>query len=201
MLLKPKAPVIIGLVGPSGSGKTTICEHLHSRYGFVRIHAATPLKQAFCTMFGLPRAGFELTDLNEPAAYLGGVTPRQVLEHLGERLHDVAPLALPKTLDKRLKNMERMDGRGGKARIVVDGIRRQTEANVVRGHGGKILRIVGADVDPLKPCDATQALVDYDHSLSRFDAPDKMLRELDFIIQTYFLPDEDQESGDGRAGN
>lgn len=198
-MLKLKKPaVIIGLVGPSGSGKTTVCQHLIKRYGFVRIHAANPLKQGYCTIFGVPKAATEQPTVEEPAAYLGGVTPRAVLEQLGDRLHEVAPWALPKTLDKRLKNMERMDGRGGQARIVVDGIRRPNEAMIVRGHGGKIVRLDGAAVDPEKPCDATQALVDHDHTLCRFDTPKRMLKELDWLIQTYFLPDElDEDTGDG----
>ncbi|MDE2096258.1 MAG: hypothetical protein KGL39_03365 [Patescibacteria group bacterium] len=198
MLLKRRPPVIIGLVGPSGSGKTTVCDHLRRRYGFVRIHAATPLKQAFCTMFNVPIAATEQPAVEEPVAYLGGKTPRQVLERLGVALHETAPLALPKTLDRRLKNMERLDGRGGPARIVIDGIRRQTEAMIVRGHGGKILRLDGGALDPAKPCDATQALVDYDHTLCRFDTPERMLKELDWILRTYFLPDEPETEDVGR---
>lgn len=185
-------PIIIGLVGPSGSGKTTVCEHLRKRYGFVRIHAATPLKTAFKAIFGLTSEYLERPLVEETAAVLGGVTPRRFLEHLGNAIHEVAPLALPGLLHKKLVGMARMNGRGGPPRIVVDGIRRGSEASVVRAHGGKILRLDGWTLDPEKPCDASQELVQQDHTLGRLDSPKAMLADLDWLIKTYFLPDQEE---------
>jgi hypothetical protein len=158
----PAGPMIFGLVAPSGGGKTTVCDHLRDKHCFVRIHVADPLKFAFCQMFNVGREFCEQPLIDQPAAFLGGVAPRTVLEHLGTRLHEVAPLALPMTLLDRVGDV--LDANPA-ARIVVDGIRRQTEATAVRRLDGAVIRMEGKAVDPSKPCDLSQVEIAADYTL------------------------------------
>lgn len=144
--------ILIGLVGPSGSGKTTVCSYLCSDYAFLPMHVAAPLKLSYCKMFNAPLSHTERPSIDEPKEYLGGVTPRVVLEHLGTRLHEIAPQALPLALEKRVKSAIR----NGETRILVDGIRRATEAAKVYELRGECWRLDGTEVDPDKPCDLSQ---------------------------------------------
>lgn len=164
-MMSPIKPlIVIGLVGPSGSGKTTICEHMEQEYGFTTIHVAMPLKMAYCKMFRAPLTHTERPMVDVPQDYLGGVTPRVVLENLGTELHRVAPMALPLQLKSSLAALQRM---GSGYRILVDGIRRQTEADVVWQHAGRVWRAgVDTPIDLKKPCDVSQATIQCDANFS-----------------------------------
>ncbi len=173
---------IIGLVGPSGAGKTTVCEYLEKEAGFVTTHVASPLKRAFCALFD---CGSHLTErpyIEEPQAFLGWVTPRTVLEHMGNTLHEVAPAALPHLLLKKLTSMHR----AGEDRILVDGIRRATEAIVVRELGGVPWRLEGQGVDPGKPCDLSQATVKCDLTIPWLPSKKDLYAVLDKALTDFF---------------
>jgi hypothetical protein len=179
------APIIIGLVGPSGSGKTTVCEYLQQRYGFTRIHVATPLKQGFRGMFGVPARYCEQPLIEEPAAFLGGATPRAVLEHLGTELHQIAPDAIPSTLDRRLTRMRKL----AKPWILVDGLRRATEGAVIKRHRGQIIRIIGTEIDWEKPCDVSQADVRADHYVHFAPTKEELHQQLDVVLRQILPPE------------
>jgi len=176
--MKQPRPVFIGLVGPSGSGKTTICQYLEQDCGFITMHVAMPLKWAFCRMFGAPISDTERPAIDEPKAYLGRVTPRVVLEHLGTRLHEVAPMALPLSLDKRLNKATRV----GATHMLVDGIRRDTEAEVIRRRAGQVWRVGRTQVDVDKPCDLSQATIECDHIIPNFATYQELYRHLDTLL-------------------
>lgn len=166
-MMKQPRPVFIGLVGPSGSGKTTVSEYLRKHYGFERIHAATPLKTAFMALFSCGVHTTERPAVDEPLNILGGVTPRAVLEHLGTRLHEVAPMGLPNLLMNRLNSMLRV----GATRVLIDGIRQTSEGVVIQAMGGYVWRLDG-ELDPEKPCDISQQNVRADFVIPRMDGED-----------------------------
>ena len=176
--MKQPRPVFIGLVGPSGSGKTSICQYLEENHGFITMHVAMPLKWAFCRMFGAPISDTERPAIDEPKDYLGGVTPRAVLEHLGTRLHEIAPMALPLSLDKRLRRALRV----GASHVLIDGVRRDTEAEVIRRHTGATWRVGRVAVDPSKPCDLSQAEIECDHEIPNFDTYPELYAHLDATL-------------------
>lgn len=177
---KTRPPVIIGLVGPSGAGKTTICEYLEKEYHFVTRHVAKPLKDAFCAMFNCSTAYTERPYIDQPQDFLGGVTPRVVLEHLGTKLHDVAPMALPIALQKAVTAMI---GRYGETHILVDGIRRESEADMLHTMGGVTWRLNRGEIDPDKPCDLSQDLIVCDHSVPAYDEYPELYAHLDERIK------------------
>lgn len=155
------AKIVLGLVGPSGAGKSTVCRYFEKNHDFFAVHAIAPLKHGFAEIFGgaefceNPRAA-------EAAVDGGKVTRRQIMEFIGNGLHELEPRLLPAHLDQRISKMQWHH-------ILVDGIRRTTEAGVVRKHGGKIIRIEGVEPDPNKPCDQTQAEVEADFTVMHGD--------------------------------
>lgn len=178
MTLRQTRPVIIGLVGPSGGGKTTVCEYLRSEYGFDITHVAWPLKRAFVDMFGVGMHVTERPYIEEQQAFLGYVTPRVVLEHWGTTLHAVAPAALPNLLHKKIASMIRL----GSTRILVDGIRRATEAEVVKLRDGTMWRAGAGEIDPSKPCDISQQEVPTDASIPWIEAEEDRYKFLDGLL-------------------
>ena len=87
---------LVALCGRKRSGKDTIAEYLVSRYNYVHVKLATPLKGAVCTLFGLAPETVE--DESKDVVHPGlGVTPRQVMQVMGTEVRDalVAKLGLP----------------------------------------------------------------------------------------------------------
>jgi hypothetical protein len=173
--------LLIGLVGPSGSGKTTVCEYLEREAHFLTMHVASPLKQAYCRMFSVPVSHVARPSVDYPKEYLGGVTPRTVLEHLGTRLHEVAPMALPLSLQERVLSARSC----GVSRILVDGIRRASEADMVYALGGEVWRLSGGSIDPDKPCDMSQSLARCSAVVPWMDTKEQMYGVLDRLLSNY----------------
>ena len=165
--------MLIALVAPAGSGKTTAAKHLARRYGFKRIHAGQPIKDGVRRGFGLKRGAVEKRKGKEaPHILLGGASPRAVLEAYGEGIHQAAPLATAILLKRRLtKALSK-----GK-HVVIDGVRGEPEAEVVRRAGGKLVGLDnGSGPNPALPLDQRQAEIVVDHML-RSKGGKKELRE------------------------
>ncbi len=196
-----RSPIVLGLVGPSGSGKSTVCSYLEKEYGFRRTHVAARLKLAFTTLFDCGAHNTEQPDIERPAAFLGGIAPRAILEHLGNTLHEVAPLALPLTASRRIEQMITSYGPGDDngPRILVDGIRRQTEADLVYSFGGKMIRMLGQGVDPEKPCDISQQAVHHDFTLTWAPALNELHERVDAILEELGVSNGGRGSGSAIA--
>ena len=200
-------PLILGLVAPSGGGKTTVCDHLTKAHGFVRIHVAEPIKRAFQCMFGVGPEYCERPLVEWPADFLGGRTPRSVLEHLGTELHNIAPQAIPlaarDTIRRIIQSAPLWQSAEGviSARVIVDGIRRTTEADMVRALGGKIVRMEGRPVDPNKPCDLAQAEVAADFVLHFTDHLDALRLEIDEVVEAMTGRHEPRNGRPGRRAD
>lgn len=173
---------IIGLVGPSGAGKTAIIKHLTERYSFSRTHAGMAVKIAVKVGFNLSEEEVD-GDLREiPSDKLGGATPRAVLEQVGQAVHIHAPKATSIVWRDYVVSHS-YPGR----RIIADGIRRQTEADMVHELGGIVLRIGGerAKIDPNKPLDLVQQEVQEDVLIENSGTLDELIQKVDDAAKRY----------------
>lgn len=44
-------PIVLGVAGEAGSGKDTVCDHLVTKHGFVKVSLAAPLKKIVASVF------------------------------------------------------------------------------------------------------------------------------------------------------
>lgn len=131
-------PWIVAFTGEIGHGKSAAAKHLIQTYGFQRVSFADPLKEMLITL-GLKREQLYDPALKaEPCELLGGKTPRDAMQTLGtnwgrELIHkDIWVTAASRRMCKDLV--------AGK-RLVIDDLRFDNEAAVVRGLGGAIVKI------------------------------------------------------------
>jgi hypothetical protein len=153
--------LLVGLTGPSGAHKTVIAKRFEKRFGFDRIHAGDPIKNGLREGFKLDKSQVRGKGKDRPAHQLGGATPRSVLEAQGTGTSVAAPGATATRLHKRL--MKRMS-RG--KNVVVDGVRQEAEARVIRRLGGHIIRADnGEKPNESMPMDKKQASIIADSTI------------------------------------
>ncbi len=158
-------PALIGLTGLRGAGKTSAAQHLVDRYGFERVHAFGGGKEMCKTLFVRHGADPVIAsrmvngDLrDEPADILPDrATPRLFMERLGRFMGvDMGPKW---TLGAEITRAWR---RHPGCPLVVESV--VYEADVIRAHGGTILRVIrpGHTGPAGVETDAAQAAIDVD---------------------------------------
>lgn len=171
-------PILVGLVAPSGAGKSTVAKHLKKTHGFIGTHAGYPVKKAVQEGFELDEDHVDGHLKREPCATFGGTTPKIVLDHVGEAIANVAPEATANKLKERLKDMSAYP------RVVVDGVRQQSEADVIKAAGGHMIRI-SPQLKPKKkfPMDVRSQAIKADFSVDNTVSKKHTKQQLDKIIE------------------
>lgn len=131
-----KDQFVVGLVGRMRAGKTTAATALVQRMGFVEKFFAEPLKSATMLLFRMSRDQLYTQEGKETVDSRYGVTPRRVMQWLGQAVRDEFPGLWEMRLVESIK--EDMIDRP----IVVSDIRYDAEAEAVRSLGGVIIEIV-----------------------------------------------------------
>lgn len=180
-----RAPVVIGIGGPKGSGKSTLAAHLVREHAFRHLKLADPLKAMLRTF--LSCRGLEIDmiermiegDLKEtPTPYLGGKSPRHAMQTLGTEWgrnclsEDIWKEAL-------LDRIRTVRAEEPWCDIVIDDVRFENEAAVVRKAGGLVISLVGrgsvGDVHPSEGGIIADAYVSNDGSIAElFDEVERM---------------------------
>jgi dephospho-CoA kinase len=159
-------------MAPAGSGKSKAAKHLRKAYGFKRIHAGRPIKTAMRKGFKLSPDAVDGGGKEKPNMRLGGVRPRNVMEHVSEAVATHAPKATAVALHPKITKAMAA-GRD----VVVDGVRQQAEADLIHKMGGHLVAIdTGHSPDPSKPMDMRQANLVADHVVSAPSGKKKELR-------------------------
>lgn len=131
---------IIGITGRARTGKDTLAGFLVENHGFAKITLAGPIRRFVGELTGLTEA--ELTDgpLKEaPLAWLGGVSPRRMMQTLGTEWgrNTIADELWLLVAQRQIEQAKR----DGKAGVVISDVRFDNEAQFVKALGGRIVRL------------------------------------------------------------
>lgn len=138
-------PLIIGLGGAGGSGKSTLANILVTRFGFVRMAFADPLKDMLKVI--LVAYGFTPDQCDrwidgdlkeEPCPALDGKTCRFALQKLGTEWgrDEISQRMWINVLLARIDNLD-----PSKTRLVVDDVRMDNEAEALLSYGWSVAGI------------------------------------------------------------
>ena len=127
---------MIGITGLARSGKDTIAKHLWTRYEFIRIALADPLKLAAQQAFGLTQAqlGDELKDVVIP---YWGIAPRQMYQQVGDSFKEKFGEDFWVKRWRLSYNVFRNTDH-----VVVPDVRFDNEVNEIRSLNGVLIRVV-----------------------------------------------------------
>lgn len=132
--------MLIGICGAAGSGKDSIADTLVNDYGYIRNRFADPLYEMVSAMSGYTVNQLQDRALKEkPISWLGGKTPRQLLQTLGTDWGRelICSDVWIRSVEKRVK-LALEDGRYS----VITDLRFDNEAEWIHGMGGEIWRVV-----------------------------------------------------------
>lgn len=140
------APKLIGISGSAGVGKSTAAQYLSQQHGFVHLKFAGALKAMLRTLLALTgEAEIDRLiegDLKEmPPPALGFRTPRHAMQTLGtEWGRDCMGENFWVDICKQQIQREIMLEQNS---VVVDDVRFENEAAMIRSLGGKVIRLTG----------------------------------------------------------
>jgi hypothetical protein len=132
--------MILGLTGQPFNGKDTAANYLVAVHGFHRLAFADPIRAGLKAMLGLTDDDFSPERKEIPSAWLGGKTPVELMESLGtawgqdQICKDIWSWQVLREIQHKRRE--------GLRNFVVSDVRFLHEANSLRTHGGKLLRIV-----------------------------------------------------------
>ena len=142
-------PTVIGIHGLAGSGKSLVSNYLSQKYGYEQTKFAAPLKNmlaVFLCSAGIANEENFLDYLEgdlkeEPIELLGGATPRKLMQTLGgewgrDCIHEDLWV---RTWFGGVNGM-------GDARVCVDDLRYENEAQTIRAMGGRIIHLYRTDL-------------------------------------------------------
>ena len=130
--------MIIALIGPFHCGKTTAANRLIEKFGFVRHPIAGPMKNMLkCLGLDERHVNGELKEV--PCAELGGKTPRFALQQLGKEWG--RDTIWDKIWTTAWTNTQ------PEGDIVVEDVRFPTGIELIRRNGGKVVKIIRAELD------------------------------------------------------
>lgn len=179
---------LIGLVGRAGTGKDTVAGLLAYHYGFLQDAFADPIRAMVRTMLRghqLPEAALSLREHKEaPLAHIG-VSPRVLMQQLGEAWRRADQDIWVKLLALRC-GLHAESACPVHDRIVVSDVRYRNEASWIRQRGGKLLRIIRDDAEPVAAHESEQQFgyVACDATILNDGALNDLPRKLDEALHT-----------------
>lgn len=127
---------LLALSGKASAGKSTVAKHLSSQYGWTRVSLADPLKSMCAHYFELTQEqlfGAKKEEIDERY----GKSPRQILIDTGKFYRSIDPNFWVKRLREHILNQPQAQ----LGKYVIDDVRFVNEAEWVRKHGGRVVRL------------------------------------------------------------
>ena len=137
--------LVIGFAGYVGSGKTSLANYYIQNHGFTKLSFADKIREIMVVL------GVSMEVLRDPVAKekphpaLCGATPRAFMEGIGKLARDLT--------QDRLWLMQFMGAAQGRPLIVIDDVRHQNEADLVKEMGGMVFRLRVPGAQPRVPTD------------------------------------------------
>ena len=152
---------LVGFCGRQGSGKTTLSELLVQEHGFSPVSVASPIKEMLLSL-GLDRDEVYGSSKEEACELLCGKTPRHAMRTLGtEWGRELIGSSLwTNAWSKRVRAML------GNGKVVVDDIRFDDEADIIKQFGGTVIEIVrqqAVTVQHISENGVNPVYIDYSH--------------------------------------
>jgi len=147
---------LIAFVAGKGAGKSCAAAHLCRAHGYRRLSIGDPLKFALADIFGLSPVQLWGDEKESPDAYWG-VSPRRLMQVVGselfrDRLGELMPQIGHDVWARAFER--RLDLAGPSSHIVVDDVRFENEAALIRRRGGILVRL---ERRPREPVDGHQS--------------------------------------------
>ncbi|MDA9207350.1 hypothetical protein N9O61_00550 [Octadecabacter sp.] len=136
---------LVGFSGRQGSGKTTLSELLVREYGFSAVSVASPIKEMLLSL-GLSRDEVFGSSKEDACELLCGKTPRHAMRTLGTEWG--RKLIGPSLWTNVWRNRVGTALVNGK--VIVDDIRFDDEADVIKKFGGTVIEIVREQADTVE---------------------------------------------------
>lgn len=140
--IQPK--ILIGLAGKAGVGKTTIAQ-CFVKWGYVQLSYATPLKTALAVLTGLPIEHFIDSELKEIKIPGLDISPRTLMQKIGTEC--IRNMIHPNFW---IWKMRHSISAHSDRDIIIDDIRFENEAQLIRNNGGIVIHLTRSFISPTK---------------------------------------------------
>jgi len=138
---------LIGLTGYKGSGKDTVGEILCTDFNFERFAFADKLRQVCREVYGIEMKYFTDTILKEQTLEKFGMSPREILIHVGQSMREINPNVwcdfamnvidqIEEFVDTLWNGDRESDG------YVITDVRHYNELEAILERGGVVVRVV-----------------------------------------------------------
>lgn len=190
---------LVGLVGNKHVGKSLISTHLKNTHGFTELAFASPLKIQLSDWFCLPIDNFHDQVKKEKTDDDLGVSPRRLMQVLGNLIRDELPKKLPELnmgrkslwtwiMERRVQEIQEMK-KGSK--IVISDVRFLEELEFIRSRGGVLIYIDRYDEitndalerDVSERAERLKEMCDV-IIMNKDITPDELFREADIAIES-----------------
>ena len=141
-----KLPIIVGITGKKFNGKDTLGNHLVSKYGYIRIAFADPLKEVLKTVFNFNDAQL-YGESKETIDEYWKVTPRTVMQYvgtdmfrnqMGKIIPNIGTNIWIEVIKRKILDIWKTNPT---QKIVLTDLRFPNEINLIKELGGIIIRV------------------------------------------------------------
>ena len=177
---------IIGIAGKANAGKTTAAEFIANKYDFRRVAIMDPLKKGLAEFTGLPLQMFYDQDIKEiDIPEYNNKSLRYMMQFVGTECFR-NNFGSDFWVNRMLLEIESLN-KEGVGNIVIDDIRFQEEAEMVKELCGDVIFISRPDENSIRSSHRSEALaVGYDHHVDNDGDLEKLFSDVDFLVTGVF---------------
>lgn len=172
-----KLPKLIALAGLKGAGKTVVAKYLEEQKGYLRLPFAEPIKEM------LKLIGFSDDELygsrKECPTKFFGVSGREAMQSLGTEWgrHFIGEDMWVRVWDREYTKLDKIK----KFWVVVEDLRFDNEAAIIRDNGGVIIKIV-KNTGNIDAHESERNHIDADYLICNNGTYEELIVKLEIIL-------------------